>query len=453
MAHVILMPKAGQSMTEGKVVSWLKNEGDRVTRGDPLFEIETDKANLEVEALASGILRKILAPAGETRAVLTAVGVIGDPDEAIDFDAIEKSAREAAEASSAPLAPQATENGGGPQARTATPRERRVEAERARPRREPKTSAPGTTVLTSGPSSVPAPPRDARGERLRVSPLARRLAAERNVDLRAVRGTGPGGRVLRRDVEAAPSRTNGDGTRVGLPLAPSRAGSARMEPAPPPPAEVPFAGMRKAIAQALRQSKSTIPHFYTTAVTDVTDALGLKRERAQAGEKLTVNDIILRAVTLALLDEPRMNCRVFEDRIEYPESINLGLAVGSDDGLVVPVLLRAEEHDLASLAQEARQVIASAQAGRLVGSGQGTFTISNLGMYGVESFSAIINPPEGAILAVGAARDELVPWTGGFLVRSILRVTLSCDHRAIDGLIAARFLARLRWFLENPSEL
>src|SRR5690606_282001 len=195
------------------------------------------------------------------------------------------------------------------------------------------------------------------------------------------------------------------------------------------------------------------PHFVSTVAIDVTDALALKQARALAGERITVNDLILQAVTLAFLEEPRVNCRVFEDRIEHSDDVNLGIAVGSENGLVVPVILRAQEYDLGGLGDQARRIIASAQEGKLVGAGQGTFTVSNLGMFGVESFSAIINPPEGAILAVGSARDELVLAGGGFFPRSILRVTRSCDHRAIDGLIAARYLARLRWYLENPTTL
>jgi len=207
--------------------------------------------------------------------------------------------------------------------------------------------------------------------------------------------------------------------------------------------------MRGAIARTLEQSKRTIPHFYMTMAIDMSTALGVKESFAQSGLRVTVNDLVLRAVTLALIDEPRVNCRVCDDHVEYPEDVNLGIAVGSDAGLVVPVVLGAQQHDLASLASASREVITGAQNGKLVGTGQGTFTVSNLGAWGVESFTAIINPPEGAILAVGGIRQEIVPAGGGFFPRSMLRVSLSCDHRAIDGLIAARFLARLKHLLES----
>ncbi|HLU47339.1 MAG TPA: dihydrolipoamide acetyltransferase family protein [Planctomycetota bacterium] len=472
MAHVILMPKAGQSMTEGKIVAWLKKEGDEVRKGDPLFEIETDKANLEVEALASGTLRKIFVDEGASSPVLEAVGVIGERDEDIDFDALRASAKAATDGGGANGSPETRSSAGASnvqassaetsKASSPSPAQgaARTPASPARPAAAPRAPVARSSVASAARPTASTflapPPSDSHGKRLRASPLARRLATERGVDLRAIRGTGPGGRILRRDVESAPA--NGNGRSAGSTLSPFAAVAGisrapRLDPSPRPPAVVPFEGMRKAIASALRQSKGTIPHFYTTVAIDVTDALTLKQARALAGERITVNDLILRAVTLALLDEPRVNCRVFEDRIEHSDDVNLGIAVGSENGLVVPVILRAQEYDLGGLGDQARRIIASAQEGKLVGAGQGTFTVSNLGMFGVESFSAIINPPEGAILAVGSARDELVLAGGGFFPRSILRVTLSCDHRAIDGLIAARYLARLRWYLENPTTL
>jgi pyruvate dehydrogenase E2 component (dihydrolipoamide acetyltransferase) len=211
--------------------------------------------------------------------------------------------------------------------------------------------------------------------------------------------------------------------------------------------------MRLAIATALQQSKQEIPHFYARVSIDVSAALALRQTLRAQGAKISINDMITRACVLALQDEPRVNCRVSPDRVEYPSDINIGIAVGSDEGLVVPVILRAQSLDLPGTASEGKRVIEAANAGKLVGSGQGTFTVSNLGMFGVESFTAIINPPEGAILAVGAVRTEVVPRAGGFLPRALLTVTLSSDHRAIDGVLAARFLARLKHLLEHPERL
>jgi pyruvate dehydrogenase E2 component (dihydrolipoamide acetyltransferase) len=422
MAQPILMPKAGQSMTEGTIVSWFKQEGEAVHQGEPLLEIETDKANLDVEAPASGVLRKVFHRDGDVVPVLAVIGVLGSADEAIDFEAL--AAGGAAGGAAAGAAPRA---------------DVRVESPRSPP------------PLAAASSPQPAP------ERLKVSPRARQLAAERDAGLATVRGSGPGGRILRRDLEtaaarpAAAARDRTDG-RGALAAAPSLVSAGEYPPpSPRPPAQVPFAGMRAAIARALQASKSSIPHFYTTMAIDVTEALALKASlaRSDAPVKVTINDLVLRACALALADEPRVNCRVFDDRIQYPQEVNLGVAVGTDDGLVVPVILSAEQYDLAGLAAASRKVIEDARRGKLSGTGRGTFTVSNLGVWGIESFTAIINPPEGAILAVGGVREEIVPAGGGFFPRSLLRVTLSCDHRAIDGLLAARFLARLKHLLES----
>jgi pyruvate dehydrogenase E2 component (dihydrolipoamide acetyltransferase) len=486
MAHVVLMPKAGQSMIEGRIVSWLKKEGDKISKGDPLFEVETDKANVEVEALQSGVLRKIFVAEGATSGVLTAVALIADANENVDIEALRAETNaQAAKSTDAAGADSSTSTGAksrAPAARAAAspagqrgPAAAPPRAPASRPQVVPARTTSGSTQVSSNSAARPAaalapstraattaaalysPPNDAHGRRIAASPLARRVAESLGVDLRAVRGTGPGGRILRRDIEnaptASPSRARGSSARgatTDTGAGPLRE-RPRPEPAPAEPEFVPLVGMRLAIARALEQSKRTIPHFYVTQAIDITASLALKTDLAESGIKITVNDLVLRAVTLALADEPRMNCRVSADRIEYPSDINLGIAVGSEGGLVVPVLLRAHELDLVGIAEQSRLVIAAAQGGKLVGAGQGTFTISNLGMFGVESFAAIINPPEGAILAVGGAREELVPHARGISPRSILRVTLSCDHRAIDGMIAARFLSRLAWFLENAE--
>ena len=272
------------------------------------------------------------------------------------------------------------------------------------------------------------------------------------MDLARLRGTGPGGRILRRDVEGArqaPARAGN-----GAPLSPLHGERKPYpEPAPRPEPVVPLTGMRKAIASALEQSKREIPHFYASVTIDAGEMLALKAERGEGGVRVTLNDIIVRASALALADEPRVNCRVFPDRVEYPASANIGIAVGTESGLVVPVILQAEQRDLDGVAAESARIVESALKGKLVGSGQGTFTISNLGMHGVESFSAIINPPEGAILAVGAVVERVVPLGGGLVPRPVFTATLSCDHRAIDGLLAARFLARLKHLLETGERL
>lgn len=436
MAHPILMPKAGQSMTEGKIVTWLKKEGDPVERGAPLLEIETDKANLDVEATEEGVLRLIAHQEGETVPVLTVIGVIGEPEEEIDLDALRSQHEKPAEETNE------TEKKAEP---PPPPVEKPRPLKAAKSEGEEKSSPPQAVAAGASASVTivrqPAPRLD-DGRRVAASPLARRLAAERGIDIRSLEGSGPGGRILRRDVEQAPANGQAGETAPAAQLT-------YPEPAERPPAKVALDGMRGAIAKALQHSKSTIPHFYTTIAIDISEALALKTSLAANGVRVTINDLVLRACVLALTDEPGVNCRVAEDHIEYPEEINLGIAVGNDDGLVVPVVRGAQVHDLEALAAETGRVIEQARAGKLTGSGQGTFTISNLGMFGIESFTAIINPPEAAILAVGGIHQEAVPAGDGFVSRPILRVTLSCDHRAIDGFIAARFLSRIRFLLQT----
>lgn len=465
MAHPIIMPKAGQSMTEGKIVSWLKKEGEPVQQGDPILEIETDKANLEVEAQTAGILRKVLVPEGEIRPVLTLIGVIAAADEAVDLEALQREA-EAARAQSAgasegagdlddlmplPEAPAAPPPAAAAAA-AAAPATQAPPAPTAAPSRPPVMAPPPMPppVMATGATATATAIATAAGH-VSASPLARRIAKDRGVDLRRVRGSGPGGRILRRDVEAAPvgpAPAAGDGhALLATPAKPYP------PPSPRPPAKVVLEGMRKAIGTALLESKRSIPHFYATVAIDVSALLELKRAHEAAGTKLSVNDFVVRASVVALQDEPRVNCRVFPDRIEYPADSNIGIAVGQEFGLVVPVVMKAQTRDLAGLSAEIKRIVTAANAGKLIGSGQGTFTVSNLGMFGVESFAAIINPPEGAILAVGTVTTEVRPWHGGFLPRSILRTTLSCDHRAVDGVLAARFLARVKHLLESPERL
>lgn len=443
MAHAVLMPKAGQTMTEGRVVTWLVKEGNSVERGDPLIEIETDKANLEVEALESGQLRKIFVGEGEVCPVLAVVGVIGSPDEQIDFDALRAEANAAAEAANKSTSEPASSQTPAAVASPAAPPTNVTSTPMAPP---PVSPAVTSNVIAAAKSAAHP------DGRVMASPLARRVAQERGVDLSRLHGSGPGGRILKRDVEEAPTSIELSPTGV-IDLEALTHVADYPPPTPRPPTTVAITGIRAAIAGALVQSKQTIPHFYETAAIDVTAALTQRQRLISSGRKITVNDLVVRACAIALGDEPSMSCRVSPEAIDYPEDINIGIAVGSDNGLVVPVLQRAQILDLDGVARETRRLVNEARAGKLIGSGTGTFTISNLGMFGIESFSAIINPPEGAILAVGAARPEVVPYAGGLVPRAMLRVTLSCDHRAIDGLLAARFLLRLRHVLEHPEQI
>ncbi len=441
MAEPILMPKAGQTMEEGTIVSWLKKEGDQIKKGEPVMVIQTDKADVEVEAPASGVLKAILVPEGEVVPVLSPVGVIAAPGEEVDLQKFKAQ----------------TPSGAAPQ-----PEEKPVEAPPPPPpEAEPAASAPAASVRATPTAKKLAELRGldlsgiqgtgvggritrqdveeaaATGGRVAASPVARRLAERLGVDLRAVRGTGPQGRIIKRDVEHAASAApapapapDGDGARV-----------------------VELTGMRKAIASALQLSKQQAPHFYATLAVDMTRAMAYRAYLKETGRKVTVNDLVLRAAVLALQEHPKVNCRIEDNRVTYYQAVHLGVAVGLDEGLVVPVIVNAQNYDLFELSRESKRVTQAARQGRLIGTGKGTFTVSNLGMFGIERFSAIINPPEGAILAVGAVNDELVVEGQSFSIRKVMRLTVSADHRVIDGVLAAKFLVSVKKYLENPESL
>jgi len=448
MAHAIVMPQAGQSMTEGKIIQWFFKEGDTVKRGDPVFEIETDKANMDVEAPSDGIMTKIVYEAGTTVDVLKVVAILAAEGEDVDVDALIAEAESQAGVASSGSNGSKSEAAESPKP-AAAPTKKAAPAKKAAALQK---AARPVRPVSRPPVATAAPP--ARVGRLRASPLARRLAEQRGVSLEALSGSGPNGRIIRRDVEGAPTQAAGP-LATGMPFAPASPSTVASypDPAPMPPESVPIEGMRKAIAVGLQASKVQAPHFYLAMEVDITNALVARETLKQREIKVSVNDFVVNACAMALCDEPKVNCRVFDDHIDYPRDVNIGIAVGMEDGLVVPVILKAGEKNLRGIAEESRRIIESAKEGKLVGIGKGTFTISNLGMFGVDSFTAIINPPEGAILAVGAAVPRLVPMGGGFFQRSIMRLTLSSDHRSIDGMLAARFLGRVKYLLEHPERL
>ncbi len=441
MAHTVIMPKAGQTMEEGTIVQWIKQEGDAVQKGDPLMVIQTDKADLEVESTGTGIVRKILVQEGDTVPVLQAVAVITDPDETIDLDAF--LADEQAAAPAAPSAPAAAPKEPTPAApapaaaeAAASPRATPAARKVAELENVDLTQVKGTGV--SGRIMRDDVLSAREGRRIVASPYARKLAREGGLDLASIRGTGPDGRIIKRDVEEAIARAPAPAA------APAAEGEVEV---------VELTGMRKAIAGALQQSKQQAPHFYATGEVDVTRALAFKDYLKETGRKISVNDLVLRAAVLALGEHRRVNCRVEGNRITYVPTINLGVAVGLEEGLVVPVVVNAGRLSLTELAQESRRIADLARQGKLIGTGQGTFTVTNLGMFGVESFAAIINPPEAAILAVGAAKDTIVVKDQTFSLRKTMKLTLSVDHRVVDGVVAAKFLNTLKEALENPESL
>lgn len=385
----ILMPQAGQTMEEGTLLSWKVKEGDRIEVGQIIFEIETDKATMEVEAVDAGRLAKIVVNEGQTVDVKVPVAYLAEDDGAV---AKYLAALAAVESSAAPQ------------------------------------SAAQQAVSATAFQATQAAAAVTETGRVKASPAARKIAAQRGIDLAAVpSGSGPGGRILSVDVEGA--------------KAPAGSGIRR-----------PLSKMRRAIAGNLLYSKQNIPHFYAKLTVD---AQALFNTYKQTKEKFqcSVNDFVTRACAKAIEQYPAFRSR-FQDKeiIELPD-VNIGIAVGTDEGLTVPVVLKADKMSLKELAEKTRQVVAAAREGKLEGVGQGIFTITNLGMFGVEEFSAIINPPESAILAVGAIREGIKVENGQIKPTRLMTLTLSSDHRVIDGVLSAKFLQTLKEFLENPQQL
>jgi pyruvate dehydrogenase E2 component (dihydrolipoamide acetyltransferase) len=464
MATKIFMEALSPTMEEGRLVKWLKNEGDAVKSGDPLAEVETDKAIMELVARGDGVLRKRLVGEGESRAVGTLVGVIAAPDENIDaLVADTGGAPPAAEQAAA----QAADGG-----RTKPPEQVRARADetagaspvpRAPEQAQGEASTPPqektTGVAAQQPVRASAPPARAAGSaaggggnggRVRSSPLARRLATERGLDLGQVQGSGPGGRIIKRDIEEAAAQGR-PATSAGAPrpVAAATAGADFDD--------VALTQIRKTIARRLSESIGPVPTFYLTAEFDVGRMAEARAAMAAMGDdfKASFNDIILKAVATALRQHREVNAHWLGDRIRYHNRVHLGMAVATDDGLIVPVIFDADQKSLREIAREARELAKRARERKLTPEQYtgGTFSVSNLGMFGIDQFTAIINPPEAAILAIGTIEEKPVVVEGTVATRPRLRVTMSCDHRVVDGAVGARFLQTLRRMLENPLML
>lgn len=391
MVKPIVMPKYGLQQDDGTVVRWLKGEGERVEKGEALLELETDKAVFEYESPETGVLRKIVSGEGEVVPVLSVIAVLTDSRDE-PFD--EDAVVAAVE-----------ENGGA------------LETTVAR--------APALPLASVG-----------GGERVKRSPAARKLARELGIDLARVEGTGPGGRITREDVER----------------------EARQDAAPAPPeGHVVLSRMRQAIGRAMAKSKGTIPHFYVAVEVDMTDAEAWRKGvAADGGVELSVTDVLVKAVAVTLTRFSALNASLEgDDSMVVHEGVNIGLAVGAEDGLLVPVIADVHAKSLTDLAAERVVVVEAARGGKLRGGTRATFTISNLGMFGVTSFIAIVNPPEAASLAVGAILPQARPIgePPEIAVRQVMQVTLSADHRLADGVLAARYLQELKGNLERVETL
>ena len=429
MAKIIGLPKLSPTMDEGTLVSWQKKEGDTVDVDDLLAEVETDKATMEFRSFDKGVLLKILVPEGETLAPDTPVAIIGQTGEDISKLVAEsaQATPQTPQPSAAESAPARSTNGQGESAAAAAPQSSAAPL--------PSAAAPDPVAL-------------AADGRVLASPVVRRIAREENVDLRQVNGSGPHGRVVKRDIE---SFLESGGARIsGTALALGPARETRVEK---------VSQMRKTIARRLTESKRDVPHYYLTIDVDVAPMMAVRKtinaELEKAGEKISLNDMILKAAAVALKRSPGVNASFRGDAIHYHGRVDISVAVAIPEGLITPVIRNADMKGLAEIGREVRELAGRAREKKLQPEEftDGTFSISNLGMFGIEEFTAVINPPEGAILAVGTIREEPVVKNGQVVPGRRMRMTMSCDHRVIDGAVGAEFLAVLKRLLESPATM
>lgn len=426
MAKILEMPKLSPTMEEGQLASWHKKEGDAISIDDHLADVETDKATMEFRAFDKGTLLKLLVPEGSMVKLGQPVAILGQPGE--DISSLLSGLEGGAPAEAAPSA------------KAPAPSEPAA----------PQAAAPA-------PSEAPSP-----DGRLRASPYVRKLARERDIDLHGVEGSGPKGRIIARDLEALP------------PKAPTEA----RPPAPPPtqvttpegaeaPEVRPLSMMRKTIARRLTESKQNVPHFYLTVDLDAAKLSAL-REQINADlaasvpkgsdakpEKVSINDLVIKACAIALVRVPECNASFTPDALVFHRRVDISVAVAIPEGLVTPVVRAADKKSVVSIAREVRALAGRARNKQLglEEMTNGTFSVSNLGMFGIDDFAAVINPPEGAILAVGRVRDVPVVENGEVVAGKRMSVTLSCDHRVVDGAVGARFLAELRALVERPMQI
>ncbi|MBF6175218.1 dihydrolipoamide acetyltransferase family protein [Nocardia blacklockiae] len=454
----ITMPRLSDTMEDGIIASWLKQVGDPVARGEVLAEIETDKALMELEAYDDGVLEQILAEAGARVPIGEPIAIVGDGSGSGAGGTRTNAGAQGDSNGGAGGAQSATAHTG-PGAQTSSPTDagQPVPAgalEAAGNGVTVRSGSAGTQSISSTAPASPALASAAGGSRPKSSPLARKVARELGVDLATVSGTGPGGRITRQDVEVAHS--------TATPAITGQASENAQGTALPPGDydEVPLTTIQRVSAARLTESKQQAPHIYLTSAIDVTELLAFRAElngtlEAAGKGKVSVNDLLVKAVASTLRAEPAVNVSVAGDKLLRHHGIHLGVAVATPAGLLVPVIRDADRKSVSEIAAAARDLAGRARDRKLRAEEMsgGTFTISNLGMFGIEHFTAVINPPEAAILAVGAAQDELRLAGDEVVARKILRVTLSADHRAIDGAVAAQFLRHLKDLLEHPLRI
>jgi pyruvate dehydrogenase E2 component (dihydrolipoamide acetyltransferase) len=437
----VLMPALSPTMTEGNLIKWHKKEGDSVQSGDVLAEIETDKATMEVEAVDEGTLGKIVVPEG-TEAVKVNQVIALILEEGEDKSALGE-VKSVAKAEAAAAPPRA-------EAKAAPPS--------APPAARPQAAQP---ARADAPAQPAAAPNRAAGERIFASPLARRLAEQEGIDLSQIKGTGPQGRIVKADIEAAKGKPQAKAAPVA-PAAPRPAAPAVGAPKEQvvalagniPYTEIPHTAMRRVIARRLTEAKQTVPHFYLTVDCEIDALLKIRSEvNAKLTDgKISVNDFVIRAVALALKKVPAANASWSDEAILRWNTIDVAVAVAIESGLITPIIKNADQKGLAVISAEMKDLAARAKSGKLkLEEFQGgTISISNLGMYGIKEFAAVINPPQGCIVAVGAGEQRPVVKNGALAIATMMSLTLSVDHRVVDGAVGAEFISEVKRLLEDP---
>ncbi|MBX7169475.1 MAG: pyruvate dehydrogenase complex dihydrolipoamide acetyltransferase [Pyrinomonadaceae bacterium] len=422
MAEKFLMPKLSPTMEEGQIARWLKNEGESYESGETLAEVDTDKATMELTALKGGTLLKILKGGGETALLGETIAIVGKAGE--DFSAL------------------LAEVGNGSNGAAAKKAEEPAKAEETKPQE---------TKPVETPKAEDQKPKIEDG-RLLVSPIAAKMATENGIDLRTISGSGPQGRIIKRDIEAAmESKVQSPKSQVSSPsFSPSQLfGASAFR-------EENTSKMRQVIAQRLTASTQNIPHFYLTVEIEMDNVLALRKQinaTVSDTEKVSVNDIIVKASAMALIKHPWVNASFQDKTVRFYEDADISVAVAIEDGLITPVVRAANKKGILAISAEIKELAGRAKAKKLQPEEYtgGTFSISNLGMFGIQEFTAIINPPEAAIIAVGGASEKAVVRNGEIVIRSIMNVTMSCDHRVVDGATGAKFLQTFKQMLENPA--
>jgi pyruvate dehydrogenase E2 component (dihydrolipoamide acetyltransferase) len=447
MATQVVMPKLSPTMEEGQLSRWLKKEGDKVSMGEPLAEIDTDKATMEMQALSNGVLRKILINEGESAPLGQPIAIIGEPDEDIS-SLLKEASGKATPPAAAPAAKEAQ-----PAAQESKPAAKESQpAEQETAKAAPETETPA--------QEIEAPTSTSRDDgRQLISPIAARMAAEAGVNLKSLQGSGPGGRIVKRDIEAAMTAKPASAAS-GLGLRGTGAFRADEKGAVYGPSgyrDEPLSQMRRTIAQRLVTSLGPVPHFFLTSEIDMDRAADMRSaiNDLYPDLKLSINDIIIKVAAAALIQHPKVNASFQDKTIRYYEHADIGVAVATENGLITPVVRAADAKSLPAIAGEVRELAERARARKLKPEEYtgATFSISNLGMFGIDEFTAVINPPEGAILAIGAMKPRAVARDHEVVIKQTMRVTMSCDHRVIDGAVGAEFLRTFKQILENPLYL